>query len=74
MCTIVASTVGVPTPTSACSTLRACFRTCWTVGSSRRAAASEGVDAMIGVGITVAEVTSDDSAVASPFEDRMVGR
>ena len=72
MCTMVASAVGVPTPTSACSTPQACLSTCWMVGSSRSAAASSGVDAMIGLGITVAEVNA--SLVTSPWDDRIVCR
>ena len=59
---MVASAVGVPTPTSAYSTSQACFSTCWMVGSARRAAASSAVDAMIGLGITVADVRWADLA------------
>src|SRR5256885_16558334 len=71
---MVASAVGVPTPTSAYSTPQACFSTCWMVGSARRAAARSDVDAMIGLGITVAGVGWADSPAIAPLEDKRVGR
>src|SRR5690349_6593367 len=74
MWTRVASAVGVPTPTSAYSTSHACFRTCCMVGSSRKAAASAAVEAMIGLGITVAEVRSDRSPATSLWDARKVCR
>jgi hypothetical protein len=70
---MVASAVGVPTPTIACSTPQACLSTCWMDGSSFSAAASSGVDATIGVGMTVALVISP-SAAPSPLDDRKAGR
>jgi hypothetical protein len=70
---VVASAVGVPTPTIACSTPQACLSTCWIDGSALSAAASSGVEATMGVGMTVALVISP-SLAPSPVEDRKAGR
>src|SRR5580704_11767853 len=70
---MVASAVGVPTPTTAWSTPQACLSTDWIAGSAFSAAASSGVEATMGVGMTVALVISP-TAIPSLLDDKKAGR
>ena len=74
ICTKVASVVGVPTPTIACSSSQASAPSaCWIVGSALSAAASGGVDAVIGQGMILVVVASG-SVTPSLLEERIVCR